>query len=582
MPILLQSLQSARGPDAGQRPSAGTPADGDGELRDGELTLLIGPVGAGKSSLLRTLAGVVPPVSGQVYYDGQPLWRGRRAAPTLLLRVGLVFQSPEQQLFARTVQGEFHYSLRPYHLPPDLIAARTAAALAGTGLNTRILSQSPWYLSGGQRRRLAVATTLATATDWLFLDEPTAGLDALALPQLLQTLQQLRNERREQGRGGLVVATHDLDALLPIADRVWLWANGRLRWTGTPAQLVEQEALCQAYGVGPTEVQATRRALLAAGVDLPGELWQAEGLAAAVAASLQFPANQLPTLDADRPWDAAAALECPASDALPPALAAEGTRLAEPSPLDARARWLCCSLLTLGVLAQTHPLGVLFGVLLAAGMCLRARTPVSAWRRVTLPYTWMTAFSTLFAGLYWQPATGLSWHGLGFAIPAALTTLQALLRLYAVVLLGLWLTSGSSYLALQQGLAHTLRHLERWRVPVAPLALGAGLVLRFIPCIGQELERFSQIARARGKSRARAGALRASDLPVVMIPLLAALFQLAEDLALALEARGLRQWPAAPPADPEARWHSAEWRAVAGAVLALACLLALREVLPVC
>ncbi|MCL6593821.1 MAG: ATP-binding cassette domain-containing protein, partial [Alicyclobacillus sp.] len=532
MPIRIQSLQSVCAMDAAWRQPADAAVGSDGELVDGELTLLIGPVGAGKSSLLQTLAGVVPPAAGQVWYDGQPLWHGRRAAPSLLLRAGLVFQSPEQQLFARTVQGEFDYSLRPYHLPSDVAAARTAAALAGIGLGKQVLSQSPWTLSGGQRRRAAVATTLATAADWLFLDEPTAGLDALALPQLVQTLQQLRNERRERGRGGLVVASHEIDALLPIADRVWLWADGRLCWQGSPAQLLAQDVLCEFYGLGLTDVQATRRALLAAGVDLADAGWEAEGLAAAVAASLQGPACLPCCPEAGRPAAAATVPGHPGSESPSPAPGDVATATAPAStalsPLDARARWLCCSLLTAGILAQTHTLGVLLGVLLAAGLCLRARTPYTAWRQVTLPYAWMTAFSTLLAGIRWHPAAGLTWHGLGFAGPAAWTTLCALLRLYALVLLGLWLTTGSTYLALQQALTHALRWLERWRVPVWPLAFGAGLALRFIPCIGRELERFSQIARARGKSRARAGALRASDLPVVMIPLLAALFQLAE------------------------------------------------------
>ncbi|WP_166244957.1 energy-coupling factor ABC transporter ATP-binding protein, partial [Paenibacillus turpanensis] len=216
-------------------------------LCEGEITLVIGRSGAGKSTLLDVLGGLELPQSGEVVVDGTPLHKGNRLNPKVLHGVSMVFQAPEQQLFAATVQGEFDYSLRYLKLPREEAERRTDAALERFGLPREVKGRSPLTLSGGEKRRVALATVWATQPRWLLLDEPTAALDPHAAQELAQALLAWKRELP----GGVVVATHDAELLLPVADRVLLLREGRLAASATPAELGGRPELWAAAGVEP-------------------------------------------------------------------------------------------------------------------------------------------------------------------------------------------------------------------------------------------------------------------------------------------------------------------------------------------
>ena len=205
---------------------------------DGQIVLVIGEPGSGKSTLLQAISGLLPLASGNILYDGAPLWTGSQVNGTVLFDIGVVFQHPEAQLFAETVEKELLYSLRPYKVSNADAERRMEQSLMDVQLSREVLPKFPLVLSGGQKRRVALASTWVTEPAWLLLDEPTAGLDPQATRHLVDYLVQQRDERKE--RGCIVVATHDLDALLPIADQVLILKQGTVAAVCTPQELYQQ------------------------------------------------------------------------------------------------------------------------------------------------------------------------------------------------------------------------------------------------------------------------------------------------------------------------------------------------------
>ncbi|UJF34035.1 ATP-binding cassette domain-containing protein [Paenibacillus hexagrammi] len=253
-------------------------------LEKGSITLLVGHTGSGKSTLLQVLAGIVEPDSGAIYLDEQPMWHKGKVAPSLLLRLGLTFQFPEQQLFARSVEQEFLYSLRPYRLSAEERERRIRAACAEFDPDgVFAMERSPFSLSGGQQRRLALATTFAAAPDWLLMDEPTAGMEAAAVGDLLRLIR-----RSERPMGGYVIATHDLDTFLPLADRVIVLAGGAVAADGTPEAVCRRPELLQAAGVGlPSCAEAAQALERIGGIVIPPDTLTPERAAAAIAEALR-------------------------------------------------------------------------------------------------------------------------------------------------------------------------------------------------------------------------------------------------------------------------------------------------------
>ncbi|MCL6599044.1 MAG: ATP-binding cassette domain-containing protein [Alicyclobacillus macrosporangiidus] len=602
----------------------------------GDLVVIAGPVGAGKSTLLHALAGLVRPSEGEVCCDGEPLWRGRRPDVRVLRRIGVVFQSPEQQLFARDVAAEFRYSLRPYRLSAAESAQRTRTALARLGLGDDFLPRAPLSLSGGQRRRVAVATSFAPNPDWLLFDEPTAGMDPAAAQRFLDTLKSLREERRSRGRGGLLIATHDLEAFLPVADRVWVVAEGRLTADVDPAGLWTDPRPLLDAGLTPPPGFTLGRALAAYGVRLPAGPLSAKEAAAAIAdqwpgvkrqasmagakpspapaAVKSGPAPSAATPSpapsaaksgpapsaAEEPWEhpvrrarpegpqsAHSRPPAPAAPALVPAprplLQTAWRRLLRPGPtgtarvlqgLDARAKWAGYALLTAGVMVQSQPAGLIAATGIAAILSAVANVSLGTLWRWTRPILGLTLFSAALSGIRFGQAGPL---GLGFNPAGAARTLATLYRVVLMVWLSGLLSWTTTALELRQALEQVLGRLPGLRRPAAVLSLAASLIMRFIPVIGDQLDRFSRIARARAKSPAPPGRIRPRDLPAVTVPLLAALFQIAEDLSLAMEARGYSQLqPLAPAERGTVRWSRRDWAAIAITLAITAGLILLR------
>ncbi|MEV2361666.1 ATP-binding cassette domain-containing protein [Paenibacillus larvae] len=497
-----------------------------GSCPSGAVTLITGQTGAGKSTLLDLLTGLSKPDEGTITYEGEPLWHRGKVNRNLLKRIGVVFQQPEDQLFATKVKGEFDYSLKPWKLTKEEKRQRTEAALIRMGLDPAILELNPFALSGGTRRKIAMATTLAAAPDWLLLDEPSAGLDAKGIRQL----QELLTTWKGKENGGVVIVTHDLDAFLPVADHVLLLDRGRLITACTRDELLKRPQLLKSIGVGLPESLRLKDLLQARGVYISGSE-APEAAAEAIASQLHAPCRS-----------PVATMESACTTALPePAsLQPPDTEAGGPGGMigriDPRSLWLLFMLVSAGIFMQRSCSGLLVAGILTALLIGLSRVPLApVWRGAKAFFLFM-AIAAAIAGLRLSPEPGYPF--IAFSFQAAGSTLLHVTRLLLVLLLGLTLPLAVSYLRMKKGLEQGLAALSRIGLPVEALALAASLILRFVPVISGEWKRFARIAQARGKNGRRKEAPGIRDLRVMMVPLLFSLIRHAEALSFAMEMRG--------------------------------------------
>jgi cobalt/nickel transport system ATP-binding protein len=209
------------------------------QVNIGETVGLVGPNGAGKTTLFLCLAGVLPVPQGKVLVAGLDPGRReeRRQLPT---KVGLIFQNSDDQIFNATVLDDVAFGPLNLGLPRAKIAAEVAEALAGVGLSG-YEERVPFHLSGGEKRRVALAGVLAMRPDILLLDEPTMFLDPRGRRELLHLLKGLSATR--------LIATHDLEAVLELCQRVILLDHGRVIAAGPPAQLFIDADLMEGHGL---------------------------------------------------------------------------------------------------------------------------------------------------------------------------------------------------------------------------------------------------------------------------------------------------------------------------------------------
>lgn len=534
MPLTLDGV-SVQAPDDPARLLA---RDVDLELRDGTVTLLLGRTGSGKTTLLHVLAGIRKPSSGAVLLDGAPIWRNNRVNRPALLRLGATFQFPEQQLFARTVEGEFRYSLRPFGLAP---AARQQRMLdVGSHFDRQGTlfrpDRSPFSLSGGEQRRLALATSFAAGGDWLMMDEPTAGLESAVAADLLRLIR----ERQRSAAGGTVIATHDLDAFLPLADRVIVLDEGTIAADATPEQICNDPRALIRTGVGLPSCVEVACAFARAGMPLPRGLLDADSAVLAIERMLATrSAHPKPAPETN--CDGAPQEEEGESAPLRTS-SHEGLQTAPMASrgywhrLDPRAKWLAYVVYVAVAMLQQTWIG-----LAAAALPLCASFAGLPWSVLRGGYRFARPF--LFFALLSILLAGFAGFGGAGALPIRFEPQQALAtgfnvaRLLLVTMASYWLSAVTPHGEMIQGLYWALKPAGKIKAPVETISLATTLLFRFLPLVLGEYQRFSTIVRARGKVSRPPGSVRMRDLPALVIPLLLSLFYKAEAITTGLEMR---------------------------------------------
>lgn len=239
---------------------------------------VMGRTGSGKTTLLEVMAGALVPDAGRVLADGEDIARGR-GARSLASAVGLVFQLPERQFFEATVEREVTFGLLARGARPAEARERAERALAVMGLSLEELgARSPFSLSGGQQRRVAIASVLALRPSLLLLDEPTAGLDPRARSACLDAV-----SAAARAGATVVMASHDANALAAVADRVVALEGGRVVLDGPVRELLGDAAIMRAHGLEACCAARAAAALRRSGVPVAGAPLTAEELAQGIA-----------------------------------------------------------------------------------------------------------------------------------------------------------------------------------------------------------------------------------------------------------------------------------------------------------
>ncbi len=212
------------------RYSVGTPFEKDAltdvsvRINEGELVGIIGHTGSGKSSFVQLLNGLLKPEEGTVLLDGQDIWHDAKNIRRIRFQVGMVFQYPEYQLFEETVYKDIAFGPRNMGLSEEEIDKRVNRAAEWVGLESALLSKSPFELSGGEKRRAAIAGVMAMEPRVLILDEPTAGLDPRGRERILQMIRRYQQENQTT----VLLVSHSMEDVARIADRVLVLNHGRV------------------------------------------------------------------------------------------------------------------------------------------------------------------------------------------------------------------------------------------------------------------------------------------------------------------------------------------------------------------
>lgn len=250
--------------------SAGTPfqhtalVDVDFTAYRGEYLGVIGHTGSGKSTLIQHLNGLLKPTSGRVLVEGQDIWASKAATREARFQVGLVFQYPEYQLFEETVYKDIAFGPKNMGLTEADIDRRVRDAAAFVGLPDSSLEVSPFELSGGQKRRVAIAGVIAMEPSVLILDEPTAGLDPVGVEQILGNIRDYHQTKNAT----IIIVSHSMEEMARTVDRIVVVNDGVIPFSGTPREVFAHGSELEAMGLGVPQITRVFHRLRAMGVDI--------------------------------------------------------------------------------------------------------------------------------------------------------------------------------------------------------------------------------------------------------------------------------------------------------------------------
>ena len=244
----------------------------------GKITGLIGHTGSGKSTLVNLLNGLYRPDSGQVLLDGVDIWEKPKEIANIRYRVGLVMQYPEYQLFDETVRLDIGFAPRNQGLSPEEVEARVLEAAHFVGIEKELLDKSPFELSGGQKRRVAIAGIIAMRPDVLVLDEPAAGLDPRGRREILGGL----SEYVKRDNGTVILVSHSMEDMAYYCDNVVVMNHSGVYKTGTVEEIFSDSDSLSEIGLDVPVVAKIASRLRKEGINLSGCLYTVDGVKNAI------------------------------------------------------------------------------------------------------------------------------------------------------------------------------------------------------------------------------------------------------------------------------------------------------------
>ena len=230
----------------------------------GEFIGIIGHTGSGKSTLIQHLNGLLKPSAGQILLDGQDIWSDKLLTRQARFRVGLVFQYPEYQLFEETVYKDIAFGPKNMKLPQQEIDRRVREAAGFVGISEEQLNMSPFDLSGGQKRRVAIAGVIAMEPEILILDEPTAGLDPAGREEILSNIEAYRRSRNAT----IMMVSHSMNDVARLTDRLIVMNGAKLEFDDTPGNIFRRAEDLERIGLDIPELTNVFMHLKQMGLDV--------------------------------------------------------------------------------------------------------------------------------------------------------------------------------------------------------------------------------------------------------------------------------------------------------------------------
>ena len=244
----------------------------------GKITGLIGHTGSGKSTLVNLLNGLNKPTAGKVYLDGKDIWENPKEISKIRYRVGLVMQYPEYQLFDETVRADIGFGPRNLGLSPEEVEERVVEAASFAGVGRDWLDKSPFELSGGQKRRVAIAGIIAMRPDVLVLDEPAAGLDPRGRREILGSLR----DYADRMSASVILVSHSMEDMAHYCDNVVVMNSAKVYRTGTVEEIFSEADSLISVGLDVPMISRVVTELRKRGIALDGRLYTVDGVKEAI------------------------------------------------------------------------------------------------------------------------------------------------------------------------------------------------------------------------------------------------------------------------------------------------------------
>jgi len=260
--------------------STGTPfervavCDIDFSAEKGEYLGIIGATGSGKSTFIQHLNGLLKPTSGNVFFDNINIHESKSYTREVRFKVGLVFQYPEYQLFEATVFEDIAFGPKNMGLPEAEVKERVLEAAGFVGLSEAFMEKSPFGLSGGEKRRAAIAGVIAMRPEVLILDEPTAGLDPQGQAEIIRNVMSYKNTYNAT----IVLVTHNMEEIARSVDRIVMLNNGSIVRDGTPSEIFSDSDKLTEYGLAAPKATLIANRLRSLGISLEQGIYTIEQL----------------------------------------------------------------------------------------------------------------------------------------------------------------------------------------------------------------------------------------------------------------------------------------------------------------
>lgn len=252
-------------------------------VADGEFVGIIGHTGSGKSTLIQHFNGIMKPTAGTVLVDGEDIFKKGVSLKNIRKKVGLVFQYPEYQLFEETVYKDVAYGLKNYGVPHGKHGELVKNAIKSVGLSEDVLDKSPFELSGGQKRRVAIAGVIVMQPKILVLDEPAAGLDPFGRQQILEEIKRLHDEQNIT----VILVSHSMEDIALYADRIVVLDKGRIYMDGSPAEVFSNQDKLLDAGLDIPEILKILNELKNREFCIPDDIFSVKDAAMAIYKSLK-------------------------------------------------------------------------------------------------------------------------------------------------------------------------------------------------------------------------------------------------------------------------------------------------------